>query len=389
MLKCEQCGGQWHPTCLGLGKHAMPGGHFTCAECTKFAACIPEHAAPDVKEAAHTLVWLRAQRVRESSQNAYASSLHRFVHWATIKAGKQLADVLPPSKEGAVSAQLVQLFMAWACSRYKASTIEHTLTAIKDWHKSKQIGYDHLCTQPIKDLLTSIKAEQGSEGVPKGKVGMTRPVLRLLIGYLHGLRKTAGPNEAMLHLRDLTWLVLGYFGMLRRSEIIAFKIQDVKVSTAGGQSSVELTIRKSKTDRRGEGALVTITGVTKDDIPIATIVKEWLAFRAACNARPDDPLFTKWNLDSRSLSHLPIATGQALAERLKLHLTSLVRRYPGLSVNPLAYGMHSLRRGGVMAAWQAGVPVEKIQAHGRWKSDAVRAYMETTRSMRLQVTQGM
>jgi hypothetical protein len=42
------------------------------------------------------------------------------------------------------------------------------------------------------------------------------------------------------------------------------------------------------------------------------------------------------------------------------------------------------------ASVMAGIPVVNDQTdHGRWKSDAIRAYMHTTLSMRLQVTQGM
>lgn len=389
LLKCEDCGGHWHPTCLGLGKHAKPAGLFVCADCIRFAALIPDQATEDVKDASHFLVWLDAQRVRESSQNTYASGLHRFVKWATEKAKLPLDQVLPPGKKGAVAVDLIRLFMAWACHRYKVSTIESTLSAIKDWHKSKGADYSHLRSDEIKNLLQSIRIEQGTEGLPQGKVGMTKPMLRLLLKYLLILRKNADPGWAQLHLRDLVWILLGFYGMLRRSELIALRMEDIQMGEEGGQSYIELTIRKSKTDQRGQGAQVTISGVTTDQLNIAGYLQQWIQYRKSVGAAPTDPLFTAWDLDTRQLSASPITTGQALAERLKLHLGALLQQYPDLQINPKAYGMHSLRRGGVMAAWQAGVPVDKIKAHGRWKSDAVRAYMQTTRSMRLQVTQGM
>ena len=389
MLMCEDCGGRWHPTCLGLGKHAKPAGLFVCANCIKLAAQIPANATPDITDAAHMLVYLDAQRVQTSSQNSYASSLHRFVKWATDKAKKPVHEVLPPGKKGVVDVALVRLFMAWAGQRYKVSTIESTLSAIKDWHKSKGADYSHLCTESVTNVLKSIQDEQGPTGLPKGKSGMTKPILRLLVKYLCSMHDTSSTHSTMLYLRDLTMILLGFYGMLRRSEVIALTMEDVKVGRQGQQRYVELHIGKSKTDRRGQGAQVTITGTSADGIRIADYVDAWLTFRLSQNAQPGDPFFTAWNLDARRLSSLPIKTGQALAERLKLHLRALIQKFPAISVNPDAYGMHSLRRGGVMAAWQAGVTVEKIQAHGRWKSDAVRAYMHTTRSMRLQVTQGM
>lgn len=389
LLKCEGCEGRWHPSCIGLGPHAKPAGLFVCARCVKVAASIPDNATQDVHDAAHMLVSLDAERVSRSSQHTYASSLHRFVRWATEKAKLPMDQVLPPGTKGVVNLEHVRLFMAWASARYKASTIESTLSAIRDWHKSKGVDHSHLNSDPVKHLLHTIKTTQGPEGLPRGKVGMTKPLLRLLIKYLAVQRDQAGPHERMLHVRDLTWILLGFYGMLRRSELVAFTMEDIKVGSEQGRPYIELSIRRSKTDQRGEGAQVTIIGISRDQIRIADYVQQWLAHRRAMGAQPSDPLFTAWNLDARRLSNSPLKTGQALAERLKLHLTCLTRSYPDIRVNPEAYAMHSLRRGGVMAAWQAGAPVEKIQAHGRWKSDAVRAYMHTTRSMRLQVTQGM
>lgn len=36
---------------------------------------------------------------------------------------------------------------------------------------------------------------------------------------------------------------------------------------------------------------------------------------------------------------------------------------------------HSLRRTGVQACTQAGVPIDQVKVHGMWKSDAVKAYL--------------
>jgi integrase len=385
MIQCNSCDCVVHPTCLGMGKHAMPAGVFTCADCVRFQARLPAHATQEAAAAADMLVLLASQRTKDTTQATYAASLHRFVKWGKQQAGFQLSDLLPPG-QAAVSAEAVRLFMAWASQKYKYTTIESTLTAVKDWHKSKGVDYQHLQDPQMNTLLASIKSQQGPAGLPQGKLGMSRPLLRVLVCYLAEQRRSASsPNLAQLYLRDLTWIVLGYFGMFRRSELIALQLRDV----VQGNRYVELTVRFSKTDRCGQGAKVTIAAVSKDDIQIASILHQWQEVRKAQGAGPDDPLLTKWDLDSRTLSPLPITTGQALAERLKLYLTQLVTRYPGLSVNPKLYGMHSLRRGGVMAAWQAGVGVEKTQAHGRWRSNAVRAYMTATRATRLQVTQGM
>lgn len=80
-----------HVTCLGLGRNAYPAGKFTCAECVKFGAKLPNDVPEKKLEAAaHQLVWLRGMRVRESSQNTYAPYLHRYVAVWMDKGGKPL-----------------------------------------------------------------------------------------------------------------------------------------------------------------------------------------------------------------------------------------------------------------------------------------------------------
>ena len=51
--------------------------------------------------------------------------------------------------------------------------------------------------------------------------------------------------------------------------------------------------------------------------------------------------------------------------------------------------MHSLQRGGVLAAWLAGVDIENIKSHVRWRSDAVRAFTTANLEIWLVVTTTM
>ena len=76
-------------------------------------------------------------------------------------------------------------------------------------------------------------------------------------------------------------------------------------------------------------------------------------------------------------------------KRLKAALSDLKGTYPDLPINPSEYGMHSLRWGGVSAAWDAGVERSRIMAHGRWTSSAVDVYMSATLGVKLSVTSVM
>ena len=41
----------------------------------------------------------------------------------------------------------------------------------------------------------------------------------------------------------------------------------------------------------------------------------------------------------------------------------------------VGYTPHSLRRGGATFSYHAGVPLDQIQKHGTWRSDAVHRYL--------------
>lgn len=388
MVTCAECETKIHVTCLGLGNNAYPAGVFTCADCILFAAKIPDTANEQATQAAHTLVWLKGKRVRDSSQDTYASGIHRYLRYMTEICHKSVEEALPEGIDQGVDTETIQLFVSWAAGRYKYNTIQSTLSAVIDWHKSKGVSQAGISNKAVKELMQTIKAEQGPDGLPVGKQGMPKPVLRLLLGYLQRL-KEKHPEMAELYLRDQVWLLLGFYGLLRRSELISLQMRDVLIRGKGSAEYVELNVRFSKNDRAGKGAVVTIIGTTQDSVPIARTVKEWLKVRNRTNPGPEEPFLTTWDLDSYSLSNTSIKTGQALATRLKQYLTDLKKLYPHIEVNPTAYGMHSLRRGGVMAAWLAGVDYEKIKAHGRWRSDAIKAYLQTTVAIRLQVTGNM
>lgn len=325
-------------------------------------------------------------RVQESSQHTYASGLHRYVKFGLDVCGKPAHQMLPPGEGQSVDRATLHLFISWAAAKYKYNTIQSTISALVDWHKSKGAAYPAISCKETKELLATVKATQGPAGLPAGKQGLTKGILRLLICYLHNQQKSQPAMKALL-LRDECAILLGYYGMMRRSEIAALTLSDIRVGQNKAGKYIEVHIARSKTDRGRVGATVCIVGSTHDGIDIVGPLSRHIQTRSQSN--PESPLFTAWNLDAMTCHPTKGLSTQAFSRRLQQHLTALKAKYPDLPVHPKSYGMHSLRRGGVMAAWKAGVDVEKIKAHGRWRSDAVRAYMQATRDIKLQVTTRM
>ena len=385
-MQCVHCRTTYHNSCMGLDKFAYLGGWMECAGCTLMQAKV--NASVDdftpVAEAAHRLVLLRSQQLADSTNSTYASGIHRFMDFGINVAKADLAQILPPKQEDQIPQKLVELFISWASKKYQYSTIQTTLNALKAWHTSKQAGTDTVANPAITSLMTAVKNEQGPAGLPKGKEGMSKALLRIVLALMVE-KSRADARFAPLYTRDYAWMVLGYFGFLRRSELIELTMQDVQFQ----HDYVMLHIRKSKTDRLGKGAQVAINATSSDGIRILDRVRAYSKLREAQGASPDSPFLVQWDLDKYQLGSSKLTNGQALAQRLKLYLQQLQERHPNLTLNPNSYGMHSLRRGGVIAAWGAGVELEKIKAHGRWRSDAVRVYMQASLPIKLSVTQAM
>jgi hypothetical protein len=398
LLVCTGCRCFTHSTCLGLGPFAFPGGFFECASCVLLSACLeapgldptgPPAAAG--RESATRLVWLRGSRTQLSSQATYASALHRFVYWAAAIMGLPLETALPPAAGAGVRKIHVELFISWAMTKYKFATVKSTVDALANWCRDKGAPLqDSVRHKDVGALLATAQATCGPEGLPKGKLGMSIPLLQTLISYL-GAQKAKDPALAPIHTRDIAWLVLGFFGMLRRSELIGLTIGDVSLAGTGpGDGVITLWIARSKTDRAGQGALVPIAGASGQRWDLWSPVSRYLDLRRTAGAQPADPFLVQWDLDTRRLGREPIKTSQALAIRLQGMLTRLKQTYQDLELCPEAYGMHSLRRGGVMAAWAAGVEVALIKLHGRWRSDSgMRPYLTPDLRTQLRVTSRM
>ena len=75
----------------------------------------------------------------------------------------------------------------------------------------------------------------------------------------------------------------------------------------------------------------------------------------------------------------------AFTARLRSLLREVGSRYPGFAERIQLFSSHSLRRGGAIAAAEAGASRELIKLHGRWRSDAVDAYLQSSLATRLSV----
>lgn len=186
-----------------------------------------------------------------------------------------------------------------------------------------------------------------------------------------------GAGEAKA-LRDRALLLIGWAAALRRSELAALRIGDITFVEDG----LRVLVRFSKTDRLGEGTLLGITAGAHPATDARAAVAEWIGILTRAGFTRDDPLWP--SLDRHGNPKGGRLTGHQIQEILR---DRAVEAGVVMEEERSLYRGHSLRRGFMTSAAEAGLPALEIQRHSRHKSLAmVAAYTDEARLVSRSVT---
>lgn len=379
-LECSGCGDWSHRRCQQLAAAAYPGGVYLCRRCLLAEAQLGGVPDSALEELADKAVAAAGSAVAESSAETYLSHRRRVARFAEQVLRLPAHAVFPRGPDADINRAHVCLFLAWAVQHYALSTIGGTLSALADWQRSRGIpAAASIRRDPmVQRLWAQLQREAAGGPAPPPALKPPFPI-GLLVWLVAWLGSDAAPGTPAERSQDACWLVLGFFGMLRRSELAGLQLRDVRGVPGGG---VELHIRRSKTDQRGEGATVVLAAESGSGIRIQALVAWHLRTAARDGGQGSHPLFTRrgeWGLR-------PVALGKAdFNGRLRALLAEAMRQIGPSSPDLGVYTAHSLRRGGATAAANGGSPLEEIKAHGRWKSDAVRRYVQPAAAVRMQI----
>ena len=155
-------------------------------------------------------------------------------------------------------------------------------------------------------------------------------------------------EKDVVGLRNKLLLQLGYETMRRRSEICAFKLEDVQ-RLANGKYA--LLLRKSKTDQFGEGKLVPISE------ELVNLIDHW----SETIEYEDGYILRSFK---RNLSVRKNMEPAAVNKILKM----LQRKAKLKDIGELSG--HSFRVGAALDMLERGIPLEKIMLRGGWKSES-------------------
>ena len=148
--------------------------------------------------------------------------------------------------------------------------------------------------------------------------------------------------------RDRVMLLLGYETMRRRSELCAFRFEDIEVLPRGRNAT---RLRFSKTDQYGEGKLLPIS----DNLVQA--LQDWKALAGL-----------KCGFILRGLTKNGGVRASLSPSHINLRLKELAAK---ISINPSTeLSGHSFRVGAAIDLLEVGESLEKIMLRGGWQSEA-------------------
>lgn len=266
-----------------------------------------------------------------NTRRAYQSDWRSFDAWCL---GFGL-EALPAAGE------TVALYLtARAEAGARVSTLERALAAVSQAHQAA--GHPSpRASAAVKAVLRGIRRRLGVRPTQK------RP---LLVGDLWAIT-AALPAGRLATARDRALLLLGFSGALRRSELAALQVEDVRATPQG----LEVLIRSSKTDQEGAGQLV---GVPRGRALCP--VQAYTAWLAAAGIDAG-PVFRQVDRHGR--------LGEAMSPKAIAEVVKRCAARAGMETSDVAG--HSLRAGLATQAALAGKAERVIMAQTRHRSSAV------------------
>lgn len=252
--------------------------------------------------------YLQASRA-DNTRRSYESDIRDFQSW-----GGHV-----PS-----SADEIARYIAERAQSLKPSTLHRRLAALAALHR------DQALADPTKNPLVR-RVMQGIER----RHGMSQKQARpLLLDDLAAIVAQLGTSPS--DLRDRALLLVGFFGALRRSEVVALDFDDLRETPAG----LVITIRKSKTDQNSLGRQIALSSRADQLCPMSAMTA-WL---------------TVANLSSgavfRNVTRCHATLGERLCDKTVARIIKKRAFTAGLASEGLSG--HSLRAGFVTSAALAG-----------------------------------
>lgn len=181
--------------------------------------------------------------------------------------------------------------------------------------------------------------------------------------------------------RDLLIIILMFTAMLRRSEVVALKSEDVWYDKLTLRDGVEepvlfVFVEKAKNDqeRRGHTRVVACNDAVGSWMKTVSPIywfEQWSSIR---------------NSKASTFFHHLHSADPLAPETIN---NTIKRWIQAIGEDPSQYSSHSARAGGCTAAAREKVEKRLLSRHGNWRSDAIDVYIHDSMEDRISVTKSM
>jgi integrase len=324
--------------CIG---RAGPGERLPPATDATALTALPAALTPAGEAALAAAQALAQQATAAATLRAYRTDWTHFSQWCAAH-----GFVAVPAAPATVGAYLASL-----AGSHAPTTIRRRLSAL-----GKMYRFNDLLWNPAhRDIQGPLQGVLRTHGRPVQKAAaLTLPMLRQLL---------ATCDRSVRGRRDRALLLFGFVGALRRSELVALRVEDVALVADG----LQLRIRRGKTDQAGQGAEIGLPrGRHVETCPMRAL-EAWQAVAR----RKAGPLFrrisTGGGIGDTALH--PDAVRQILAHRVAM---------AGIAVDGFdRLSAHALRVGFITEAYDKGVRDEDIMRHTRHRDlRTMRGYVQ-------------
>lgn len=271
----------------------------------------------------------------DNTRKAYRSDIRHFEAWG----GR-----LPATPE------MIIHYLGAHAEKLNARTLARRLIALRHWHTYQDFPDPTLHPSIVKTLTGILRVH----GKPKDKApALTVDELARIVTYLH-------TENSFAAFRDNALLQIGFFGALRRSELVAIAYEHIKWEKEG----IEILLPESKGDQTHAGQYCVVPYGNETLCPILAL-KNWLTRSHITQGA----IFRRITLGD----HIGSGALTPLSVNLILKNRATAAGIPHAD----KLSSHSLRRGLATSAARAKSPLHAIMRAGRWKqTNTVMEYIE-------------
>jgi integrase len=311
--------------------------------------------------------WLQDSR-NANTARTYDSNMRQFVAWAE---GPGSAELLVPIDTARPTQAQVAAYMRYMVMHQHRpmSTVGIHLAAIANHVRFvSEEGYSNPTSGPLIKAMRAVLTDYAPRPGAHQKKALDWNTLNLLRHTITGrVGEATSAAARWIGHRDWAMILMAFFFLLRRSEVVRMRRQDVCVlQLASGERVLQVYVHeKSKNDRERRGHTRVAAARPRQDICVVRTVAQYVL---ACEQS------TPRKLDSADDPLFPRAEGGAMSGDTP---NGRLQHWLGAAgvAAPTTYGFHSLRAGAATDAYRNGATEDWIKQHGNWKSDAVKIYI--------------